>query len=432
METKLARIAEIAKREPKERFTSLYHLLNVELLRQAHEELDPNKATGVDRVTKEEYEQNLEKNLLDLVGRLKRKAYRPQPARRTYIPKDEKSKRPLGIPTHEDKIVQSALNHLLQPIYEQDFMPFSYGFRPGRSCHDALWELDRILHRKPIHFVVDADIKGFFNHVNHDWLMKFLELRIGDPNILRLVRRMLKAGIEEDGTLEPTEEGTPQGSIISPLLANIYLHYVLDLWFEKRIKRQSRGEAYIIRYADDFVCCFQYEEDARAFYKALRERLAQFGLSIAEDKTKIIRFGRHAEDWHEKNGGGKPGTFTFLGFTHYCGRSRKGAFQAKRKTSAKKYRSKIKDFKGWMKLHRHDKIEETMKTIRQKLIGHYQYYGMTHNFPSITKFKNEITKILFKWLNRRSQKKSFTVAQFVEFLKRNPLPEPKIYKSIYR
>jgi len=432
METKLARIAEIAKREPKERFTSLYHLLNVELLRKAHEKLDPKKATGVDRVTKEEYEQKLESNLLDLVERLKRKGYRPQPARRTYIPKDEKGKRPLGIPAHEDKIVQSALNKVLQPIYEQDFMSFSYGFRPKRSCHDALWELDHILHRKPINWVVDADIKGFFNHVNHEWMMKFLELRIGDPNILRLIRRMLKAGVEEKGNLEPTEEGTPQGSIISPLLANVYLHYALDLWFEKRIKRHSQGEAYIIRYADDFVCCFQYEEDARSFYQALRERLAEFGLSIAEDKTKIIRFGKQAEDWHESNGGGKPGTFTFLGFTHYCSRSRKGKFQAKRKTSMKKYRSKIKDFKGWMKTHRHDKLEETVKTIRQKLRGHYQYYGMTHNFQSMAKFKQEIMKILFKWLNRRSQKKSFTKEQFFQFLKRNPLPEPKIYHSNYR
>lgn len=256
METKLARIAEIAKNEPKERFTSLYHLLNVELLRQGHEELDPNKAVGVDRMTKEKYEENLELNLRDVVERLKRKGYHPQPARRVYIPKDEKGKRPLGIPAHEDKIVQSALKKLLQPIYEQDFLPFSYGFRPRRSCHDALDQLELILHRRPIHWIVDADISGFFNHVNHEWMIKFLEVRIGDPNILRLIQRMLKAGIEEEGNLEPSEEGTPQGSIISPLLANVYLHYALDLWFEKRIKKQCRGEAEIIRYTDDFVCCF--------------------------------------------------------------------------------------------------------------------------------------------------------------------------------
>ncbi|MEX2104306.1 MAG: group II intron reverse transcriptase/maturase [Bacilli bacterium] len=404
METKLARIAEMAKRVPKARFTSLYHLLNVELLRQAHEELDPKKATGVDGVTKEQYERNLEENLLDLVGRLKRKAYRPQPARRTYIPKDEKSKRPLGIQAHEDKIVQLALKKLLEAIYEQDFKSFSYGFRPKKSCHNALWELDHILHRQPINWVVDADIQGFFNHVNHEWMMKFLEVRIGDPNILRLIRRMLKAGIEEEGNLEPSEEGTAQGSNLSPLLANIYLHYVLDLWFEKRIQGHSRGKAYIIRYADDFVRCFQYEDEARSFYQALQKRLAEFGLNIAEEKSSIIRFGKQAEEWHKQNGGGKPGVFSFLGFTNYCGRSQKGKFQAKRKTSAKKYRSKIKDFKGWMKVHRHDKLEETVKTIRQKLRGHYQYYGMTHNFPSIAKFKQEITKILFKWLNRRSQK----------------------------
>lgn len=311
-------------------------------------------------------------------------------------------------------------------------MPFSYGFRPKRSCHDALDQLDLILHRRPIHWIVDADISGFFNHVNHEWMIKFLEVRIGDPNILRLIQRMLKAGIEEEGNLEPSEEGTPQGSIISPLLANVYLHYALDLWFEKRIKKQCRGEAEIIRYADDFVCCFQYEGEARAFYKALQERLGKFGLSIAEEKTKIIRFGKGAEDWHDRNGGGKPETFTFLGFTHYCSKSRNGKFQSKRKTSEKKYRAKLKEFKGWMKIHRHEKLEDTLNTIRKKLIGHYRYYGMTHNYPSIAKFKEEVIKIMFKWLNRRSQRKSFTQQEFFIFLGRNPLPEPKIYKSYDR
>lgn len=432
METKLARIAEIAKRKPNEQFTSMYHLLNKELLRQCHEELDPNKATGVDQVTKAKYAGQLEENLEDLVGRLKRKGYRPQPARRTYIPKDEKSKRPLGIAAYEDKIVQSALNKVLQQIYEQDFLDCSYGFRPERSCHGALIQLDQIIDKQSIQFIVDADISGFFNHVDHEWLLKFLTLRIGDPNILQLIRRMLKASVQEEGRLEPTEEGTPQGSIISPLLANIYLHYVLDLWFEKRIKRQSRGKAFMVRYADDFVCCFQYETDAKEFYEALIQRLKEFNLSIAEEKTKIIRFGSYAEEWYKRNGGGRPSTFDFLGFTHYCSRNAKRtSFRVKRKTSAKKYKNKVKTFGIWMKQHRHEKLEILMATIRKKLTGHYRYYGITDNHPNLVKFKREIEKALLKWLNRRSQKQSFNWESFNQFLKRNPLPEPRIYVNIY-
>ncbi|MEX0917096.1 MAG: group II intron reverse transcriptase/maturase, partial [Candidatus Paceibacterota bacterium] len=349
METKLARIAEIAKEKPKERFTSLYHLLNEEMLLQCHVELDGNKAAGIDRVTKAEYEANLEENIRNLAERLKRKGYRPQPVRRTYIPKDEKSMRPLGIPAYEDKIVQLGLNKILQAIYEQDFLNHSYGFRPGRSCHDALKEVNRIIEKGKISYVVDADISGFFTHVDHEWLMKFIELRIEDPNLRRLIVKFLKAGIMEKGIYEDTEEGTPQGSIASPILANIYLHYALDLWFQVAVKKACKGQAEIVRYADDYVCCFQYKEDAERFYKALVTRLAKFSLKIAEEKTKILMFGRFAADNSKRQGLGKPKTFDFLGFTHYCSKGSNGKFRIKRKTSRKKFKAKLKAFKMWLR-----------------------------------------------------------------------------------
>ncbi|THF72366.1 group II intron reverse transcriptase/maturase, partial [Cohnella fermenti] len=324
METKRARIAEMAKADSKVRFTSIGHLINEQALMESHEEMETGKATGIDGMTKEKYGEDLEANVGQLVARLKQKSYRPQPARRTYIPKDEKSMRPLGIPAYEDKLVQHALKQVLSAIYEQDFMDFSYGFRPGRSMHDALKKVTEVIQYGKINYVVDADIKGFFNHVDHEWLIKFLELRIADPNILRLVRRMLKAGIQEEGNFEPTEEGTPQGSAVSPLLANVYLHYVLDLWFMVTVKKQCNGQAEIIRFADDFICCFQYREDAERFYAALRLRLEKFKLSLAEEKTKIIEFGRYAEERSRREGKGKPRTFDFLGFTHYCSKSQKG------------------------------------------------------------------------------------------------------------
>lgn len=333
METKLARIAAMAKADGNVRFTSIGHIIDAEALMESHQEMETGKATGVDGITKEAYGKNVEANVRELVERLKRKSYRPQPARRTYIPKDEKSKRPLGIPAYEDKLVQHALKRILNAIYEQDFLDVSYGFRPKRSMHDALKKVTEIIQYGKINYVVDADIKGFFNHVDHEWLMKFLELRIADPNIHRLVRRMLKAGIQEDGNFEPTEEGTPQGSVVSPILANVYLHYVLDLWFMKAVKKQCKGQAEMVRFADDFVCCFQYRGDAERFYAALRLRLEKFNLSIAEEKTKIIAFGRFAEEESKREGKGKPETFDFLGFTHYCSKSLKGAFRVKRQTS---------------------------------------------------------------------------------------------------
>jgi RNA-directed DNA polymerase len=403
----------------------------VSALMESHRVMETGKATGVDGVTKETYESNLVANVANLVRRLKQKSYRPQPARRTYIPKDEKSKRPLGIPAYEDKLVQHALKNVLEAIYEQDFMDFSFGFRPKRSMHDALKRLNAIIERGTINYVVDADIKGFFNHVDHEWLMKFLGLRIGDPNINRLVRRMLKAGIQEDGEFEPTEEGTPQGSVASPILANLYLHYVLDKWFEITVKKQCRGQAEIVRFADDFVCCFQYREDAERFYAALRGRLGKFKLNIAEEKTKIIEFGRSSERNRKKRGEGKPKTFDFLGFTHYCSKSQKGAFRVKRKTSGKKFKQKVKNMKTWIKLNRHMEQKEFLRTLRAKLMGHYRYYGITDNFERIHAYYDITINLMLKWLNRRSQKKSFSKERFFIVLNEFKLPKPRIYVSIY-
>ncbi|MEC0230475.1 group II intron reverse transcriptase/maturase, partial [Paenibacillus alba] len=309
METKLARIAEIAKAKPKERFTALAHLLNKQMLMDSHLKLPADKATGVDKVTKAVYGEQLEGNLDDLIARMKRNAYKPQASRRTYIPKDEKSMRPLGIPSYEDKIVQHGINQILQAIYEQDFMGYSFGFRPGRSQHDAIRALDRIIMKEPIRYVVDADIRGFFNHMDHEWMMKFLAHRIADPNLLRLIKKFLKAGIQEDGEFKRTDEGAPQGGIVSPILSNIYLHYALDLWFEMTVKRECVGRAEMVRYADDFVCCFEQEKDAKRFYEALVVRLKTFGLEIAEEKTKIIRFGRQSEVASKEVGLKKPETF---------------------------------------------------------------------------------------------------------------------------
>lgn len=295
MNTKLQRIAEIAKTKPDEKFSALMHHINNEMLIQCHKELERNKASGVDGKTKAQYEEHLEENIENLLQRMKQFSYRPQPVKRVYIPKPgSDKKRPLGIPSYEDKIVQLAINKVIATIYEQDFLECSYGFRPNRGCHDALKVLDTYLSRRNINYVVDADIRGFFDHVDHEWLMKFLGHRISDRNLLRYIKRFLKSGIMENGQFQKSYEGTPQGGIISPTLANIYLHYVLDLWFEKRIKRNCKGEAYMIRYADDFVCCFEYEEEAKAFYKALKERLEMFKLQLADEKSKILYFGKQA------------------------------------------------------------------------------------------------------------------------------------------
>jgi len=432
METKLIRIAQIAKERPKEVFTSLYHHLNEEVLVQCHQELKGDKAVGVDEITKANYAENLKENIHHLVEALKRHSYKPQPVRRTYIPKGDGGKRPLGIPSYEDKIVQLGLTKILQAIYEADFLPCSYGFRPKISCHDALKRLNDILIYGKTSYIVDTDIKGFFDSVDHKRLIEFIGLRIADPNIKRLVVRFLKAEVMEQDTYEPTLKGTPQGAIISPILANIYLHYVLDLWFFRVVKKHCKGEAYLVRYADDFVCCFQYKEDALRFHKALQARLNKFNLQLALNKTKIIEFGRFARENRKAKGLGKPETFSFLGFTHYCNQSRNGKFRVKRKTEAKKFKSKIKAFKVWIKTIRSFvPLPDIFSRVRIKLLGHYAYYGITDNSKMIRNYYDIVIRLLFKWLNRRSQRRSFTYDKFKRYLKHNPLPLPRIYVSIF-
>ena len=303
METVLTKIAQVAKDRPRERFTSLAHYINERAIYAAHMGQDGMKAVGVDAITKADYNEKLHANITDLVARLKRHAYKPKPVRRVYIRKEGTNKlRPLGIPAYEDKLVQSVLAEILNVIYEGVFLPCSFGFRKGRGCLSALRAVSQVVEKRKIHYIVDADIKGFFDNVDHNWLLKFLEVRIADPNILRLIVRFLKAGVMENGKVQDTTIGTPQGGVISPVLANLYLHYALDTWFYSKIKSQCKGESYLIRYADDFVCCFECEDDALEFYAALKERLATFGLQLAEDKTKIIRFGRKDDDDDENTG----------------------------------------------------------------------------------------------------------------------------------
>jgi len=426
MQTKLERIARIAKERPKERFTSLVHLINEESLVQAHRQMKAKKAPGLDKVTKDQYEENLTENVRGLITRMKRNAYRPQPVLRRYIPKIGTTKaRPLGIPAYEDKLVQLALKEILDAIYEQDFLNSSYGFRPQRGCHEALKALNYIIEKKGINYLVDVDIKGFFEHLDHKRLMEFLAIRIADPKIGRLVVKFLKAGVMEEDRLLLTPEGTPQGGIISPLLANIYLHYVLDLWFEETVRKRCKGSAYLIRYADDFVCCFQYQEEASSFYQDLTERLKTFNLEVAEDKSRIRAFGKDSLDKL------MPQTFDFLGFTHYASKSKKGKFRVKRKTSRKKLSASLKRCKDWLRINRNMEIKIIMQKLTIKLLGYYRYYGITDNTKALVSFRTEVGKLLFKWMNRRSQRRSFDWNKFNLFLKRYPLPNPKIYVHIY-
>jgi RNA-directed DNA polymerase len=432
METQFARITAVAKQKPEEKFTSLVHLINEQSLAESHAKLKAGKASGIDKVTKEEYGRNLETNVRNLVERMKTQAYKPQAARRVYIPKPGKAqKRPLGIPSYEDKLVQKAMAPILNAIYEADFLDCSYGFRSERGCHDALKVLGKIIETKPVNYIVEADIKGFFDNVDHDWMMKFLAHRIADNNLLRLIRRFLKAGIMEAGIKYDTPEGTPQGGVISPILANVYLHYALDLWFEKIFTRKSRGKVYLVRYCDDFVVCCQYRQDAEAFMRALKERLGKFNLEIAEDKTRILEFGRFAANSREKKGGDKPDTFDFLGFTHYCSLSEKGRFRVKRKTSRIKFNAGLKRCKHWLRSNLTLPIKVLMPRLRVKVLGHFRYYGVTDNYSSLSEFSYQVRRQLYWWCNRRSQGKHYNWRKFNLLLKQYQYPAPKVYVNAY-
>lgn len=431
METKLQAITRRAREDPELRFTSLAHHLNEDFLKECFEELKRGKAPGIDGVTMEEYEANLENNLKDLVNRLKAKQYKPQPVRRVYIPKEDKTLRGLGITSVEDKIVQMGIKKILEAIFEQDFMDVSYGFRPNRSCHDALDSVDKAIMTKPVNWIVDMDIEKFFDTIDHKQMMECLRQRIVDPSFLRIIGRFLKAGIMEEGNYVETDKGTPQGGVLSPILANIYLHYVLDQWFEMEIKEGLRGYAQLTRYADDFIVCFQYGDDAMTFGEMLRQSLGEFGLKIAEYKSRTIEFGRKAW-WKSRRGGGKVATFDFLGFTHYCCKTRRGGFRVGRRTSSKKLRQKMKAMNQWLKDVRNlVKLEEWWKILGLKLVGHYRYYGISGNYQEVRRFYTYTVRLAHKWINRRSQKKSYNWEQYSRFLKWNPLPKPKIYHKTF-
>lgn len=429
METKLARIAQLSKENPNMVFTSVGHLINKEMLKDCHDKMDGNKAVGIDGITKEDYGRNLEENLEKLVESLKRKSYKPKPAKRVEIPKDNGKTRPLSIYCYEDKLVQEALRRILEAVFEPHFYDEMMGFRPNRSCHKALRKLNVMIMREKTSYVLDADIKGFFDHLDHEWIIRFVESRIKDPNITQLLRRFLKAGIMRDYQYEESESGSGQGSICSPILANIYMHYALVWWFKEIVEPKLKGYAGVVVYADDFVCCFQYKEEAEQFYERLKRRMGYFGLELEEEKSRLIEFGRFAEEACRKRGK-KPETFNFLGFTHYCSKSRNGKFRVKRKTSRKKFAKKCKEVHNLIGIMRQMKTKDIIAKINQILVGYYHYYGITDNSRRLSAFRYNVMKSLFYWLNRRSQKKSYNWNEFLNLLDTYPLAKAKIYVSM--
>jgi len=431
MATGLNRIREMSLKDPNMVFTSVYHMINYDLLYKCYKALDGSKASGVDNVTKAEYAENLEENLRDLVERLKRHNFRPQPSLRVYIPKGNGKLRPLGISAFEDKIVQFALKEVLESVFESKFCDTMYGFRPNRSCHDALSELNRSIMYENTNWIVDADIKGYFNSLVHEVILNAIKFRLADPNILWLVKKMLTAGIMEEGSWQPSTRGTEQGNLASPVIANVYMHYTLAKWFEVKFKPTCRGKCGLVIYADDFVATFQHKDEAERFLNEVAERFAEVGLELEPEKTRLIEFGRFADERRSKRGEGRPETFDFLGFTHYCSKGQSGYFCVKRKTSKKKFKDKVKAITLFIKENRHAKVSDLIRAVNLRLRGHYQYYGISDNSKSLVNFKYLVVKALFKWLNRRSQRRSYTWDGFNELLKVFPLEEPRILVKMY-
>lgn len=401
---------------------TLIHYVNKVNLEKEHQMQLKNKAVGIDGISKEEYNNNLDANLDNLLTRMKTFSYRPQSVKRVYIPKANGKLRPLGIPAYEDKLVQGVLARVLNGVYEPRFLDCSYGFRPNRSAHDAIKAIRDIIYKRPIGWVVEADIKGFFDNMNHEWIIKFLRNDIADENFIRYITRFLKAGILEEGKRYESTQGSPQGGLVSPYIANVYLHYVLDLWFEKVVKKHVKGEAYIIRYADDFLACFQYEEDAKAFYSVLPKRLAKFGLEIAEDKTRILPFGK---------GSGSKESFEFLGFSFYNGMARNSFYIVVVLSSKKKMKAKRLAIKEWLKSMMHCPISDIIAKLNVKLLGHYRYYGVSGNIKCLCSFHNYCIKTLYSVLRRRGQKKRITWEKFKIFLRQSPIVTPKIYVKLW-
>jgi len=422
----LDRIRTAARRDKEQRFTALWHhVYNVNRLRLAYFALKRDASPGIDEVTWHSYGETLEENLKDLSIRLQRGSYKARPVKRIYIPKSDGRERPIGITALEDKIVQRATVEVLGSVYEEEFLGFSYGFRPGRKPHDALDAVTVGIEQHKISWVLDADIQGFFDTIDHDWMMQLIEHRIADRRVQRHIKKWLNAGVLEEGVWRNNEEGTPQGGVISPLLANIYLHYVLDQWVHQWRKRTARGQVIVVRYADDFVVGFQYKDDAERFHFELRERLGKFNLSLNEEKTRLIEFGRFAHDNRRGRGGGKPETFNFLGFTHICGKTRHGKFCVLRKTMAKKKRAKLADLTTKMRKRMHQPIRETGSWLRTILLGHYQYYGVPRNYASLNAFRHHIIVIWRNTLRRRSQKHRITWSK-MDRLANRWLPKPRI------
>jgi RNA-directed DNA polymerase len=421
----LERIRQAARHKKKERFTALFHHISIDLLRMAFLALKRDAAPGVDGLTWRDYEADLERKLEDLHARVQRGAYRARPSRRQYIPKPDGRQRPLAVAALEDKIVQRATVEVLNAIYEEDFLGFSYGFRPGRGTHDALDALIVGIDSRKVNWILDADIRSFFDMVSQDWLVRFLEHRIGDPRITRLVQKWLKAGILEDGVVTVSETGTGQGSVASPLLANVYLHYVLDLWAERWRRREATGDMIIVRYADDIVVGFEHEADARRFWEAMRERLEKFALSLHPDKTRLIEFGRHAARRRAQRGLGKPETFNFLGFTFVCGKSRRGKFLVKRKSRRDRMTAKLKMVAEGMRRRMHRPIPEQGLWLRQVVTGYFNYHAVPTNSRALRAFRDGITERWRRMLGRRSQRGVLTWERMKQ-LADDWLPKPTI------
>lgn len=421
----LERVRERARREKKERFTTLLHHVDVDLLRDAFGWLKRDAAPGVDGLTWGEYEQDLESRLVDLHERVHRGAYRALPSRRKFIPKSDGRERPLGVAALEDKIVQRAVVEVLNAIYEEDFLGFSYGFRPGRSPHQALDALAFGIVRTKVSYILDCDIRSFFDSLSHEWLLRFIEHRVSDPRMIRLIRQWLKAGVMVDGNWSATEAGSPQGAVVSPVLANIYLHYGFDLWAEQWRHRHARGHVLYVRFADDLVAGFEYQEDAQRFLAELRTRLEKFALPLHPEKTRLIAFGRFAALNRAQRSLPKPETFNFLGFTHICGQSRRGRFLLKRKTCRKRMRAKLKALKGELRRRMHAPIPVQGRWLAQVLRGYFGYFAVPTNYPQVTAFHHHVKKLWHRTLRRRSQKDNTTWERTCQ-LARAFLPVPRI------
>jgi len=421
VQTSLQGIAKRAKESKKYRFLDLYRMINRISLMDAWLDINRGAASGVDKVTAGEYEENLEENIIELEKRLKEKRYKAKLVRRVYIPKSKTKLRPLGIPALEDKLVQLAAAKILGAIYEQDFLSCSWGYRPEIGALDAVKDITKSLMTGKFSYIVDADITGFFDNINHEWMVEMLELRINDNAFIRLIKKWMKAGILDDNKVMHPVKGTPQGGIVSPVLSNIYLHYVLDLWFEKVIKPQSEGQAYLCRYADDFLCAFQYKREAESFFEKLDRRLAKFGLELSKEKTKVISFSRFRKE--ERT------SFDFLGFEFRWGVSRKGKDIIKKKTAKKKFKQRLSEFTEWIKKHRNKRITWIFGRLNMKLRGHYNYYGVIGNMKRLLDYFNGAIRLLFKWLNRRSQRRSYNFKGFRELCKHFRVLRPKIVEK---